>query len=101
MNHRSIRLACLILSFCWAGFAKAEFVTNGSMTGPVGSEAIPPGWLAESDPSFYYSPSTIAPGGLTESGITVGQPLRDFRGVLTGVPVVEGAADLLRERKSL
>jgi len=37
-----------------------------------------------------------------ESGrIAVGQPLRDFRGILTGVPIFEGAADTLREGKSL
>jgi circadian clock protein KaiC len=34
-----------------------------------------------------------------ESGrISVGQPLRDFRGVLTGVPIFEGGAGTLRER---
>jgi circadian clock protein KaiC len=34
---------------------------------------------------------------LGSSGITVGPPLRDFRGVLTGVPVFEGGADPLHE----
>ena len=37
-----------------------------------------------------------------ESGrISVGQPLRDFRGVLTGVPIFEGASDLVREGKTV
>ena len=35
-----------------------------------------------------------------ERRISVGQPLRDFRGVLTGVPIFEGAADPLREGKT-
>jgi circadian clock protein KaiC len=32
--------------------------------------------------------------------IAVGPPLREFRGVLTGVPVVEGSADSLRQGKT-
>ena len=36
---------------------------------------------------------------LEGGGIRVGQPLRDFRGVLTGVPIFEGASDLVREEK--
>jgi circadian clock protein KaiC len=32
--------------------------------------------------------------------ISVGQPLRDFRGVMTGVPILEGAVDPLREGKT-
>jgi len=37
---------------------------------------------------------------LTSEGIKVGEPLRDFRGVLTGVPIFEGSADPLREGKT-
>jgi circadian clock protein KaiC len=36
-----------------------------------------------------------------ESGrISVGQPLREFRGILTGVPILEGDGGALRERES-
>ncbi|MCE9526401.1 MAG: circadian clock protein KaiC, partial [Planctomycetales bacterium] len=36
-----------------------------------------------------------------ESGrISVGEPLRDFRGVLTGVPIFEGAGSPLQEGKT-
>lgn len=43
---------------------------------------------------------TIREFRLESGGIRVGEPLSNFRGVLTGVPVVEGAADPLREGKS-
>jgi circadian clock protein KaiC len=33
---------------------------------------------------------TIREFRLTDKGIEVGHPLREFRGVLTGVPVMEG-----------
>ena len=38
---------------------------------------------------------TIREFGLHEGRITVGEPLRDFRGVLTGVPVYEGSNEPL------
>jgi circadian clock protein KaiC len=34
---------------------------------------------------------TVREFSLDESGIHVGEPLREFRGVLTGVPVYEGS----------
>jgi circadian clock protein KaiC len=37
---------------------------------------------------------------LGEGGITVGQPLKDFRGVLTGMPVFEGDSDSWRGGKT-
>ena len=43
---------------------------------------------------------TIRKFRLEGGGIKVGQPLRDFRGVLTGVPIFEGASDLVREGKT-
>jgi circadian clock protein KaiC len=36
---------------------------------------------------------TIRPFRLTSQGIEVGPPLREFRGVLTGVPVIETPQD--------
>jgi circadian clock protein KaiC len=42
---------------------------------------------------------TIREFALESGGIRVGQPLRDFRGVLTGVPIFEGRADPSREGK--
>lgn len=39
---------------------------------------------------------TIREFRLGEGGISVGEPLRQFRGVLTGVPVFEGSDDSLR-----
>jgi hypothetical protein len=32
--------------------------------------------------------------------ITLGEPLRDFRGVPTGVPIFEGQSAMLREEKA-
>lgn len=43
---------------------------------------------------------TIRDFRLENGRISVGQPLRDFRGVLTGVPIFEGASDPLREGKT-
>ena len=43
---------------------------------------------------------TIREFRLHNGRITVGEPLRDFRGVLTGVPVYEGAAEPPRPQKS-
>jgi circadian clock protein KaiC len=40
---------------------------------------------------------TIREFRLEGGRIKVGQPLRDFRGVLTGVPIFEGASDPIRE----
>jgi circadian clock protein KaiC len=35
------------------------------------------------------------------TGVTVGEPLADFRGILTGVPVFEGKqGDLLKDKSS-
>ena len=36
---------------------------------------------------------TIREFRLDDDGIRVGEPLRDFRGILTGVPVYEGPAE--------
>jgi circadian clock protein KaiC len=43
---------------------------------------------------------TIREFRLEAGRITVGPPLRDFRGILTGVPIFEGGASLLREGKT-
>jgi circadian clock protein KaiC len=40
---------------------------------------------------------TIREFRLDEGGIHVGQPLREFRGILTGVPLYEGAAKALKD----
>ena len=32
---------------------------------------------------------------ISEKGVTVGEPLREFRGVMTGVPQYEGQTDML------
>lgn len=40
---------------------------------------------------------TIREFGMNEQGIQVGDPLKDFRGVLTGVPIYEGTTEPLRE----
>ena len=37
---------------------------------------------------------------LENGKITVGQPLRDFRGVLTGVPIFEGGGDPVRQGRT-
>ncbi len=42
---------------------------------------------------------TIREFGLAEGGVRVGQPLREFRGVLTGVPVFEGRHMPAMERR--
>jgi circadian clock protein KaiC len=42
---------------------------------------------------------TIRELALESGGIRVGQPLRDFRGVLTGVPILEAHTNPLREGK--
>jgi circadian clock protein KaiC len=42
---------------------------------------------------------TIREFGLAEGGVRVGQPLREFRGVLTGVPVFEGKHMPAMERR--
>jgi circadian clock protein KaiC len=34
---------------------------------------------------------------ISEAGVAVGEPLREFRGVMTGVPQYEGKAEMLRE----
>ena len=39
--------------------------------------------------------STIRELRLSDKGITAGEPLTKFRGVLTGVPTYEGSADAL------
>ena len=45
---------------------------------------------------------TIREFRLEPGGITVGQPLTEFRGVLTGVPIYEGATrDVLKEANRL
>ncbi len=43
---------------------------------------------------------TIREFRLDSGGISVGPPLRDFRGVLTGVPIFEGGGDPLHEGKA-
>ncbi len=43
---------------------------------------------------------TIRDFQLSSKGIRVGPPLREFRGVLTGVPIYEGGGDILREGKA-
>jgi circadian clock protein KaiC len=43
---------------------------------------------------------TIREIRLEPGKITVGEPLRDFRGVLTGVPIFEGLNPLQREEKA-
>jgi circadian clock protein KaiC len=43
---------------------------------------------------------TIREFRLERGGIRVGQPLREFRGVLTGVPVYSGSPDQLIDRLS-
>jgi circadian clock protein KaiC len=43
---------------------------------------------------------TIREFRLEPGRIVLGPPLKDFRGVLTGVPIFEGAANLLQEGKS-
>ena len=43
---------------------------------------------------------TIRDFQLSSEGIRVGLPLREFRGVLTGVPIYEGGGDILREGKA-
>jgi circadian clock protein KaiC len=43
---------------------------------------------------------TIRDFRLETGRITVGPPLRDFRGVLTGVPIIEGGGEQSREGKS-
>ena len=40
---------------------------------------------------------TIREFTMQDGRISVGQPLRDFRGVLTGVPIHEGASDQRKE----
>jgi circadian clock protein KaiC len=42
---------------------------------------------------------TIREFRLDKGGISLGPPLRDFRGILTGVPIFEGHGDPLREGK--
>jgi circadian clock protein KaiC len=42
---------------------------------------------------------TIREFHMGTGGIHVGQPLREFRGVLTGVPIYEGAAGRFGEGK--
>ena len=61
-------------------------------------ESVPETWVATGIEGYER---TIREFHLESGGIRVGEPLRDFRGVLTGVPVVEGADGPLRERKSL
>lgn len=36
---------------------------------------------------------------ISEKGVSVGEPLREFRGVMTGVPLFEGQAQMLHEEK--
>jgi circadian clock protein KaiC len=43
---------------------------------------------------------TIREIRLEPGRITLGEPLRDFRGVLTGVPIFEGQSAMLREEKA-
>ncbi len=45
-----------------------------------------------------YHERTIREFALSEKGITIGKPLRDFRGVLTGVPTYLGQAEELLGR---
>jgi circadian clock protein KaiC len=41
---------------------------------------------------------TIREFGISGRGVTVGEPLSDFRGILTGVPIFEGKqTDLLKD----
>jgi circadian clock protein KaiC len=40
---------------------------------------------------------TIREFKMLDGRISIGQPLRDFRGVLTGVPILEGASDQRKE----
>jgi circadian clock protein KaiC len=37
---------------------------------------------------------------ITERGVVVGEPLREFRGVMTGVPQYDGKGEILAERES-
>jgi len=68
--------AALVLAFC--GTASANLLTNGSLTGPVGTGVVPSGWTAVS-----FSPDTnnltnvgttgshvLAPGGVSPDGGT-------------------------------
>jgi circadian clock protein KaiC len=43
---------------------------------------------------------TIREIRLEPGRISLGEPLRDFRGVLTGVPIFEGQGALMREEKA-
>jgi circadian clock protein KaiC len=42
---------------------------------------------------------TIREFFLNDAGINIGEPLRDFRGVLTGVPIYDGSAKPLMDSK--
>ena len=44
---------------------------------------------------------TIREFFLNDAGINIGEPLRDFRGVLTGVPVYDGSSRPLMDSKTL
>jgi circadian clock protein KaiC len=42
---------------------------------------------------------TLRELGISARGLTVGEPLREFRGVMTGVPQYEGEAEMLPDAK--
>lgn len=42
---------------------------------------------------------TIREGRISEHGVTLGEPLTTFQGVLRGVPELVGEADLLRREE--
>lgn len=67
MSRRSLLIAIALLVVP-AHALRAEFVVNGSLTGPTGFQTVPAPWFAPDAPGLIFPPSTLPPGGLQDGG---------------------------------